>query len=171
MTSEPPNAVVIGDEILRALRRILRRVTLHSRQLSRETGLTVPQVLCLRALADAPDACATQVDLSRALQLTSPTVVGIVDRLEHAGLVRRERGTTDRRKVYVSLTGSGHSRLASLPAPLQERFLERLMELPAAEQDELLRNLNRIVELMEAESIEASPILVSDADVKPAGTD
>jgi DNA-binding MarR family transcriptional regulator len=157
----------MGNELLRALRRILRRVTLHSRQLSRDTGLTLPQVLCLRALGDAPGGRTTQVDLSRAVQLSSPTVTGIVDRLEHAGLVQRERSITDRRKIYVSLSARGRERLDGLPVPLQARFLERLGELSAAEQGELLRSLNRIVELMEAEAIDASPILVSDAEVKP----
>jgi len=99
----------IGDEILKALRRILRRVALHSRQLLKETGLTVPQVLCLRALGEMEGQRATQVALSRALQLTQPTVTGIIDRLERAGLVKRKRSTSDRRKIVVSLTQCGRS--------------------------------------------------------------
>ncbi len=157
----------LGNEVLRALRRILRRVTLHSRQLSKDAGLTLPQVLCLRALGELPGARASLVDVSRAVQLTAPTVTGIIDRLEQGGLVQRERSTTDRRKIYVSLTERGRARLSGLPVPLQARFLARLGELSPAEQADLLRGLNRIVELMEAESIDASPILLSDAEVKP----
>lgn len=168
MDTAPDN---MGDEILKALRRILRRVTLHSRQLLKDTGLTLPQVLCLRAVADSADGHATQVELSRMLQLSQPTVTGILDRLERADLVKRERSTTDRRKIGISLTAQGRVRVADLPTPLQEEFLARLGELPRNEQVALHQSLSRIVELMEAQAIDAAPILVSDADVKPPPLD
>lgn len=155
-----------GDEILKALRRILRRVALHSRQLLKETGLTLPQVLCLRALGEMEGGQATQVELSRALQLTQPTVTGIIDRLERAGLVKRERSTADRRKIGVSLTAAGRERLHSLPTPLQEEFLARFVQLPAAERRSLLQGLTRVVELMEAQAVDAAPMLLPDAEVK-----
>lgn len=160
----------VGDEILKALRRILRRVALHSRQLLKETGLTLPQVLCLRALGECAGGQATQVELSRSLQLAQPTVTGIIDRLERAGLVKRERSTADRRKIAVSLTESGHGRLASLPTPLQEEFIARLTQLSSAEQTSLLQSLTRVVELMEAQAVDAAPMLLPDAEMK-ADTD
>jgi DNA-binding MarR family transcriptional regulator len=156
----------VGDEILKALRRILRRVALHSRQLLKETGLTLPQVLCLRALGECPGGQATQVELSRSLQLAQPTVTGIIDRLERAGLVKRERSTADRRKIAVSLTESGHSRLGSLPTPLQEEFIERLMQLSSTERTSLLQSLTRVVELMEAQAVDAAPMLLPGAEMK-----
>ncbi|MGW5317421.1 MarR family winged helix-turn-helix transcriptional regulator [Nocardia thailandica] len=42
-------------------------------------------------------------ELGRLTGLTSGTTTGVVDRLENAGYVVRERSTTDRRKVRVSL--------------------------------------------------------------------
>jgi DNA-binding MarR family transcriptional regulator len=172
MTADPPGeADAVGDEILRALRRILRRVTLHSRQMLRDTGLSLPQVLALRAIGEMQGGHATQVALSRTLQLTQPTVTGILDRLERAGLVRRERSTSDRRKIGISLTDTGRARLSSLPTPLQEQFMLRLMQLSVEERTTLLQSLNRVVALMEAEAIDAAPILLPDADVKPAPAD
>lgn len=156
----------LGDEILKALRRILRRVALHSRQLLKETGLTLPQVLCLRALGEMQGGQSTQAELSRALQLTQPTVTGIIDRLERAGLVKRERSLTDRRKISVSLTGAGSERLPSLPTPLQEEFMTRLMRLSSAERADLLQSLTRVVELMEAQAVDAAPMLLPDAEMK-----
>lgn len=158
----------VSDEILRALRRILRRVTLHSRQMLRDTGLTLPQLLTMRVLSDHAGGEASQVEISRALQLTQPTVTGIIDRLERAGLVARKRSTSDRRKIAVSLTDAGRARSKALPTPLQEQFMSRLMQLSAGERSALLASLNRVVALMEAESIDAAPILVPDADVKAA---
>jgi DNA-binding MarR family transcriptional regulator len=160
----------IADEILKALRRILRRVALHSRQLLKETGLTLPQVLCLRALGEVKAGQATQVELSRALQLTQPTMTGIIDRLERAGLVQRERSTADRRKIAVSLTAEGLHRVKTLPTPLQEEFIARLMLLPSEQQLLLLHSLTRVVELMEAQEVDAAPILLPDAEVKQEPT-
>lgn len=157
----------VGDEILKSLRRILRRVALHSRQLLKETGLTLPQVLCLRALGEAASGQATQVELSRSLQLSQPTMTGIIDRLERAGLVKRERSTTDRRKVGISLTGEGRVRFESLPMPLQEQFMTRLMRLSSTERASVLQSLTRVVELMEAQTVDAAPILTAEADMKP----
>jgi DNA-binding MarR family transcriptional regulator len=160
-----------GDEILKALRRILRRVTMHSRQMQRETGLTLPQVLAMRLLGDMAGGQASQVELSRALQLSQPTVTGIIDRLERAGLVKRDRSTSDRRKIGVSLTGAGRARPEASPTPLQEQFMTRLMQLSVVERAALLESLNRVVTLMEAETIDAAPILLSDAEVKASHAD
>jgi DNA-binding MarR family transcriptional regulator len=164
-------ADAVGDEILRALRRILRRVTLHSRQIYRETKLTLPQVLTLRALGESPEGRATQVQLSRLLGLTQPTVTGIIDRLERAGLVKRERSTFDRRKIDVSLTEVGRARMKSLPTPMQEQFIARMMQLSVQERASLLDSLSRVVALMEAESIDAAPLLLPDAEIKPSPAD
>lgn len=43
--------------------------------------------------------------------LTSGSVTSMLDRLERAGLTRRERSTTDRRVVLVSLTSKSRERL------------------------------------------------------------
>jgi DNA-binding MarR family transcriptional regulator len=44
--------------------------------------------------------------------LTTGTVTGVIDRLERAGFVRRERDTTDRRKVLVTPVPEGMAVLA-----------------------------------------------------------
>lgn len=147
-------------DILRSLRGILRHITTRSRKLARETGLTVPQVACLRALAEAPSGEATIAELARAIELSSPTVTGLVDRLEHRGLAQRARGTRDRRKVFVSLTESGHDQVKSLPQLTQETFFAALMSLDARERAELRASLERIAELMETEiEFEPAPYL------------
>ena len=42
-----------ADQILRALRSIMQSITIHSKKLYRDSGLTLPQMLCLRAIAAA----------------------------------------------------------------------------------------------------------------------
>ena len=147
-----------SEAILLALRRISRRVSLHSKKLARQSGLTLPQVVCLRVLAKHDPPGLTGAAIGRAMRLSSPTVTGILDRLERGGYVERVRDTVDRRRVHVSLTQAGHERVRALPSALDGAFLVRFGALPAREQADLLRSLERIVALMEEES-------PSDADV------
>lgn len=165
---EPDAALNMSERaegILRAVRRIVRCTTLHSKRIYRDSGLTVPQLLCLRAIASAKTVNVTPVQIARQVQLSPATVTGILDRLERYGLILRERLKHDRRKVGLRLTDPGHERLAAQPAPLQERFLQRLERLDEAEQQRLLGALEQVVEMMEATELDASPILTT-GDVK-----
>ena len=158
----------VAYEILRSIRRILRKTSQHSRQLTRQSGLSVTQLLCLKAINDAarePEVSAAMI--ARRVQLSAPTVTRIVDRLELAGYVSRERRSQDRRKICLSVTELGRQRLKQLPTPLQDQFLERLHKLKPDERSTLLRSLEKIVEMMEASDIDASPVLTSELDVKP----
>ncbi len=83
---------------------------LHSRRLVEQSGLTGPQWLTLREAArlGRPPAGV----LARAVNLSQPTVSGILDRLERRGLVERVRDNEDRRSVAVSVTEVGQRLLA-----------------------------------------------------------
>ena len=54
----------------------------------------------------------SQVALAAQLQTDRTTMVGLIDELEHAGLVRRERNPYDRRAHEVTLTREGATLLA-----------------------------------------------------------
>ncbi len=150
-----------AEEILRAIRRILQSITIHSKQLYRKAGLTVPQLLCLRAIGRANRAEVTAAEVSRQVQLSPATVTGILDRLERSGLVVRERRSQDRRKISLSLTDKGIQRMESLDPSLQDRFLTRLMGLQESERQHILGTLQGLVEMIEGSDLEASPILIS----------
>jgi DNA-binding MarR family transcriptional regulator len=159
----------VGYEILRSLRRILRKVSEHSRNLAHTTGLTVPQLLCMRAIKHLRgESEVTVAMVAKRVRLANATVSRILDRLERAGYIQRERLTVDRRKVAVKLTVLGEERLRNLPQPLHDQFLQRLHALDAEERERLLRSLDRVVEMMEAEDIDAAPMLAPDIDVKKA---
>lgn len=64
----------------------------------------------------------TMGELARHLGITEKTVTGVVDRLERARLVRRERDGRDRRVVHVTLTPDGET----VYFQMREQFLERL---------------------------------------------
>ena len=72
-----------------------------------DSGGSIPIWLVLNALKGAPRR--SQLDLARAVGIEGPTLTRHLDGMEHAGLVRRQRGTRDRRAVQVELTRAGHA--------------------------------------------------------------
>ncbi|MFU7560428.1 MarR family winged helix-turn-helix transcriptional regulator [Roseiconus sp. JC912] len=134
--------------------------------MGRQAGVSVPQMLCMRAIAEAePGQEMTVAMVAETVQLSAPTVSRILDRLEKGGYVERERSSVDRRKVFVALTEQGWNRLNNLPQPLHEQFLARLESLDERERMELNSALNRIVEMMDACDIDASPMLTPELEV------
>jgi DNA-binding MarR family transcriptional regulator len=157
----------IAQEILRSIRQLVRGISIHSKSLQRHVGLTVPQVVCMRAIEKLQEGTSeiTVAEVSDAVQLSPATVSRIIERLTSAGLVMRERNQHDRRKLCVSLTQAGREQLVQVPTPLQETFLERLYELSLDERKQLLTSLRCLVDLMNAGEIDAAPLLVPDEKV------
>jgi len=151
--------------VLSAIRRIIHSVDLYSRELAAKTRITAPQLVCLITLAERGAMTATTI--SREVFLSPSTVVGILDRLEEKGLVKRERMSKDRRVVTVSTTEEGRKLAGDAPSPLQNRLTEALSVLPLPEQIAIAKSLERVVNLMEAQHIDAAPILETGPIVKP----
>lgn len=151
--------------ILRSLRRIIRAVDLHSKQLQTTHQLTVPQLICLRAIESSGPLKAGQ--LANDVSLSPATITGIVDRLEQRELARRRRSETDRRQVLLEITDRGREVLASAPPSLNERFSRGLARLTEHEQADIERVLQRVVSLMEADDLDAAPVLTPSRAPEP----
>ena len=148
----------IGDQVIVALRRVIRAVDLHSRTLVESHGLTGPQALILKALQDGSLPAG---ELATRVSLSQGTVTDILNRLEKRGLISRNRDTEDRRRVLVETTDEALSLLERSPPLLQESFAERFNNLQDWEQTQLLASLQRIAAMMDAEDIDAAPVLSS----------
>jgi hypothetical protein len=98
--------------------------------------------------------------LARDIHLGYATVTGILTRMENRGFVVRTRGNQDRRSVLVELTEGGREIVEEAPSPLQERFHQELSRLQEWERTMILATLQRIAAMMDAEEIEAAPVLV-----------
>lgn len=159
----------VGFRLLRSVRRIVRRVAVHSKRMSAETGLTVPQLLCMRAIEDLEDDEVTLAAVADAVHLSRSTVSSIVERLVKVGYVQRDRSTRDRRRLHLTLTALGLEKLDAVPSPLQDRFLERVMALEPDRQAQILDALEEVVRLMDAEDIDAAPMLVPGAELRRDG--
>lgn len=144
----------------------MQAVDSHSRRLMQRTGLSVPQILVLQALESGGEPIGTGA-LAERLSLTQGTVSSILERLEKKGLIRRERAGSDRRRVQITLTDAGLATLADAPETLHEDFLRRFGELADWEQTQIVASLQRVAELMRADTLAVTPLLdpASDADV------
>ena len=148
----------VGDQVVVALRRVIRAVDLHSRRLVESHGLTGPQAIILKALQNGS---LTAGELATRVSLSQGTVTDILNRLEQRRLITRIRDTVDRRRVRVQPTDTGLALLEQSPPLLQKRFVERFNSLQDWEQTQLLASLQRIAVMMDAEAIDAAPVLSS----------
>jgi len=153
------------EEILVSLRQIMRAADLHSQKFLRESGLTTPQYLVLRSIAKSGSPSTGAV--ARDVMVSQATVTRIIDRLVRAGLVLREKCSNDKRVVNVSLTDVGRERLDGAPLPLQSSFLRRFAKLERWEQMMLQSSLLQIAKMMDADDIDAAPILQPGAIAEP----
>jgi DNA-binding MarR family transcriptional regulator len=147
----------IEEHVLKSLRRIIRAVDLYSRKLVTQTGLSGPQLICLRQLSNHGPMQTSH--LAEAINLSSATVCGILDRLERRGLVVRERQSDDRRRVVVSLSEAGLVTVDNAPPALHDSFLFKLRALPLEQQQRINHTLTDIVAMMAADKLDAAPIL------------
>ena len=119
--------------------------------------MTVPQILILQTIKDSGTLPTSEI--ARQVSLSQATVTSVIDRLVKKDLVRRERSDLDRRKVGVSLTDFAEEKLENLPELLQEDFIIRFEKLENWEQQMLVSSVERIASLMDAQEVDASPIL------------
>lgn len=149
------------QDLLIALRKVIRAIDLHSKHLNKTSGLTSPQLLIMLEIDKASGVNSSQV--AKNVNLSAATVTNIIDRLENKNLVSRVRNTQDKRKVSLYLTEDGKALLLNAPQALQEHFIEKFANLAQWEQSQLLSSMERLAEMMDANEIDASPLLELNA--------
>lgn len=145
------------EELLVALRKIIRAIDMRSRQLSKEVGMTGPQLLILHKVGKQSGVMVREI--AEDINLSSATVTSILDRMEDHNLVQRIRSTQDKRKVGVFLTELGEKALETAPMPFQEHFTNRFNSMEQWEQSQMVATLQRIASMMDAQDVDASPVL------------
>src|SRR5687768_13350845 len=119
-------------EALAAFRHALRRFLDFSGEAAKTAGLTPQQHQALLAIKGFPDRDRVTVgELAEQLVQRHHSTVGLVDRLEALGLVRREADPADRRRAMVALTDRAEEVLAGLSA-IHRAELRRLRPSLAA---------------------------------------
>ena len=144
-------------EVLVFLRRIIHATDLQSKRVAKVCGLTIPQVMVLNSIDQLGDVTVKRI--SDEVSLSQATVTTILNRLEDRGLLERVRNPDDKRIVNARLTPAGKAALQASPPLLHESFIQRFERLSKREKSEILSSLQTVAGMMDAEDIDAAPIL------------
>lgn len=126
-------------------------------------GLTEQQWRIVRALLETPSMEPWQI--CEVCQLLSPSVAGVLARMEALGLVRRERVESDQRRVLVTLTPKSRA-LARKMIPLIDAQYAELEDALGAD---LMAETYEVVDRLLARLAELKQAPVDGTDDTPAG--
>lgn len=145
------------DISLIALRRILRATELYGRELAQAAGLTAVQFRVLQVVGETGQCTATAI--AQRMGVSQATVTSLVDKLVRQGMVERQRSDRDRRQTNIVMTERGRATVDSAPDALQQRYVRKFEALEDWEQAMLVAALERVAAMLDAEDIDASPVL------------
>jgi DNA-binding MarR family transcriptional regulator len=127
------------------------QLQIHFVRLFREFALTPSQYNILRILRGEAKPLPILEIASRTVTVV-PGITGLIDRLEEAEFVERQRCEKDRRVIFVALSAKGLKTLAAIDQPLLDLHKKLLGKLSQAELKELSRLLEKIRESLPAEA-------------------
>ena len=96
-----PERAQLAMAFVAAIRKTGSLMHLMSQAAADRIGINATDLNCLNILSFSGQL--TAGELARATGLTTASITGVIDRLELAGFVRRERDATDRRRVVIHL--------------------------------------------------------------------
>ncbi len=137
------------SRIVNSVRRIRNAINCYSKELTKTVGLSGPQLGLLIVAKRYPQVSLGEV--SERMFLHTSTVSGIVDRLEVAGYLVRQRDAEDRRTVRLQLTDKGNEAVAQAPPSAFGFLIEELGRLPEAQLREISRSMQTLCRLMKIE--------------------
>lgn len=107
-------------------------------------GITFPQSRVLAILHTAGGEM-TQKELECSLEVSHPTVVGLVSRMEKQGFLKTRQDESDRRNKIITLTGKARSVGEKLDETVKEHNRKMLAGL-SKEQIEMLCDMLEIID-------------------------
>ena len=129
------------------LLRTCDQVQIRFSRLFRQYDLTPSQYNILRILRGEGKPLPILEIADRTVTIV-PGITGLIDRLEQAGLVRRDRCLQDRRVVYVAITEQGTKTLSELDKPVLALHKSLMGPLSPTELKDLRRLLEKVRESM-----------------------
>ena len=139
------NTIDFTSSLPMLLNRSLDAIMPPYRDLFQEFGVTEQQWRVLRVLWEQKHLTSAQI--SNLTLLPSPSLVGILDRLEKKDLVKRLRSTSDRREINIKITNLGRE-LQSKVMPkvklIQNQTKEKLSPKEWKQINNILKKLDRV---------------------------
>ena len=133
-----------SKRVLDSIRRLVRFLRLSDRATQTQFGLSGAQLFVLQELGKTP-----AMSLSELAQRTftdQSSVSVVVTRLVDAGYVTRDRDPRDARRLVLQLTKNGRAILQKAPPAPQEKVIDIIERLPAAERKRFADLFARMIE-------------------------
>ena len=121
------------------------QIQIRFARLFREYDLTPSQYNVLRILRGEGKPLPILEIAERTITVV-PGITGLIDRLEQAGFVARERCPKDRRVIYVALTKEGNKVVTALDQPVMDLHKQLLGHLNQTELREVSHLLEKVRE-------------------------
>ena len=158
----------IKAEVTVGILRTAALIERHFAQVVARTGVTVQQYNVLRILRGAGvDGLPTLVIRDRMIH-AAPGITRLLDKLEKAGLARRERASPDRRQVFCYITPKGLEVLAQLDEEMRRADDVAVGTLDEAQQRQLIKLLEGVRAVHRAGNAPIDSALVGRGDNGPA---
>lgn len=123
-TAKKPVSQASPLSVLQRFRVLIRTAQRHSQWIERQSGVTGAQLWALQELVEVPGLRVGE--LANRMALHQLTASNMVDRLETAALIRKERTSADQRVVRLYLTDEGAALLKRAPSPARGVLPEAL---------------------------------------------
>jgi DNA-binding MarR family transcriptional regulator len=114
--------VALMQELEHAMRRSSAQGAIFGQTIANHVGISNSDMECLDFLI--LEGRVTAGRLAELTGLTTGAITGVVDRLEQAGMVRRERDADDRRKVFVAAVPENIAKVGRFYEHMQRAMLK-----------------------------------------------
>src|SRR3982750_4201809 len=139
--SRPKARDVLLRELEEAMRRSSAQGVIFGQTVANVAGISGSDLECLDFLILGGRVTAGR--LAEVTGLTTGAITGVVDRLEKAGLVRRERDENDRRKGFIAAVPENVAKIGKFYQHMQRAMLKEWDSYSDAELRLLLRFMTR----------------------------
>jgi len=134
----------VRAEVAVSILRTAALIERHFAQVVAQSGITVQQYNVLRILRGAGEEGLPTLVIRDRMIHEAPGITRLLDKLETAGLARRERCSPDRRQVFCYITDAGLAVLDRLETAMKEADDAAVGSLSEAEQRQLLKLLEGV---------------------------
>jgi DNA-binding MarR family transcriptional regulator len=141
-------------EIIYSIRRLMQAGELYTKELNKVYNVSSAQLNCLLTLHENGPLPPSQI--AKLIMVNSSTVTGIIDRLEHKGLVKRLRISADRRIITVELTKNGKILAENAPPPIQQKIFDGLSKLSEKELKNISSTLVKLTDMLDVQDLEVT---------------
>jgi DNA-binding MarR family transcriptional regulator len=165
--SRAKSRTALLQELENAMRKASAQGTMFAKAVADRAGISSSDMDCMDFLNI--EGRMTAGRLAELTGLTTGAITGVIDRLEKAGFVRRERDASDRRKVFIAPVAERVMEIAR-PFELMQRAMHKQSDgYTDAELKLLLRYATESYQSILAATNELKAMIEPSPEAKPAG--